>query len=436
MKRIIYLLLALCLCGTISAQSISLYFPHFAGAEYDFYLIQADKTDTISSGRIGTDGNLSLIIPEKHKDYAGMARWVLKNGGGLDFVVNGENFSVSCVEVIPNDGTIIYKGSAENNFLRQQHFKQQKLLQKINGLQIIVESYKDEPENSFLPLLGTELEKQKSAFESLVEETRGSNLYAAHYRRMMDCYTWQPLYHIYNNDPANEEKYLDDMRHFISEELNMEYLYTSGLWNAIISQTFDLYPDKTDFGNTMVTLLERTQSPKVFEQLATDLVTIVEQYNWTNAGEIIINYLVACERIQYPNVRLEIAFAMQKAKKGSPAPNLSFDKKDLLKTPTILVFYETGCGSCENEMQQLKDNYEILKEKGYKVISVSADHDQSIFENTAKLFPWENKFCDGEGFEGENFKNYGVIGTPTFYIIENGIIQGRHARLQDTGVLN
>jgi len=81
---------------------------------------------------------------------------------------------------------------------------------------------------------------------------------------------------------------------------------------------------------------------------------------------------------------------------------------------------------------QLRNNYPLLKEQGYEVISISADYDLQIFENTARLFPWEEKYCDGEGFDGENFKNYGVIGTPTFFMIdEEGVIEVREAQLQE-----
>ena len=63
---------------------------------------------------------------------------------------------------------------------------------------------------------------------------------------------------------------------------------------------------------------------------------------------------------------------------------------------------------------------------------ISADKDKNIFENTTQQFPWSNKYCDFAGFEGDNFKNYGVIGSPTIYLIdENKIIEGRYARLED-----
>ena len=64
MKRTIFTLLVTTFVSAISAQTISLYFPHFAGAEYDFYLFQGVSSDTIQRGAIGEDGNLTLTIPD------------------------------------------------------------------------------------------------------------------------------------------------------------------------------------------------------------------------------------------------------------------------------------------------------------------------------------------------------------------------------------
>jgi hypothetical protein len=119
--------------------------------------------------------------------------------------------------------------------------------------------------------------------------------------------------------------------------------------------------------------------------------------------------------------------------KGSRVPELSFGA--LPKGKVLLVFYESGCNACENEMQQLKGNYPLLREKGYEVVSVAADKDEQVFRNTSEGFPWTAKYCDFQGFSGTDFRNFGVIGTPAFHVIdEQGVLQGRYARLYDTGI--
>ena len=96
MKRTIFTVLMATFISTISAQTISLSFPHFAGAEYDFYLFQCVASDTIQRGTIGKDGKLTLTIPKQYKGYKGMSQWLLRKVGELDFVINANNFTVSC----------------------------------------------------------------------------------------------------------------------------------------------------------------------------------------------------------------------------------------------------------------------------------------------------------------------------------------------------
>jgi len=49
----------------VRAQGITLYFPHFAGEEYDFYVFRREKMDTISKGKIGEDGYVYLSTSPK-----------------------------------------------------------------------------------------------------------------------------------------------------------------------------------------------------------------------------------------------------------------------------------------------------------------------------------------------------------------------------------
>jgi peroxiredoxin len=99
---------------------------------------------------------------------------------------------------------------------------------------------------------------------------------------------------------------------------------------------------------------------------------------------------------------------------------------------TVLVFYKSGCGPCEETMQGLMDNYKEIANKGYRIITIAADTEEQIFKNTSVKYPWTDKYCDFEGARGINFKNYAVIGTPTMYIINTtGNIESKLATLND-----
>jgi hypothetical protein len=80
----------------------------------------------------------------------------------------------------------------------------------------------------------------------------------------------------------------------------------------------------------------------------------------------------------------------------------------------------------------LKKQYAFLQQKGIRVITLSADESEEVFEYHSKNFPWKDKLCDYKGFGGENFLKYGIVGTPTFYFIaKDGTILGRYAILTE-----
>jgi len=127
MKQMIFtfalIIIFLLSCSGVHAQSIQLHFPHFAAHQYDWKIFQGKKQITIRSGKVASDGSVTLAMPETYKDYRGMTRWMLKKGGGLDMIYVGKGFSVECLSERPNDENIIYTGNPENDYLKAQHHR-------------------------------------------------------------------------------------------------------------------------------------------------------------------------------------------------------------------------------------------------------------------------------------------------------------------------
>jgi thiol-disulfide isomerase/thioredoxin len=123
-------------------------------------------------------------------------------------------------------------------------------------------------------------------------------------------------------------------------------------------------------------------------------------------------------------------------KEGKQIQNpITISSKDFSKegyTKTVLVFYQSGCGPCEELMGQLPQYYDKLKSNGIRVISFAADENEQQFNSTATSFPWKDKYCDFKGIKGVNFKNYAVVGTPTIYILDkNGKIEAKLASMSE-----
>jgi len=221
---------------------------------------------------------------------------------------------------------------------------------------------------------------------------------------------------------------------------NMDELYgspgyhdTVNSWLVLYNVDYGKFPGM--FAEDMLTVLDRIKSPEAFTGFANDLLVISTKFGWDNEGTKIAEYLYQNQsRLKNPTGVIRKAISNGRLQPGMPAPAIAGAE---LTQKTLLVFYESGCNSCENEMRQLVANYSVLKENGIEVISISSDNAQIVFEQHSKDFPWMKKLCDFKGVEGENFKNYGVMGTPTFFVIDaTGIILGKYPRLIDTGLLN
>ncbi len=238
---------------------------------------------------------------------------------------------------------------------------------------------------------------------------------------------------------------------YVSDTLSFDILYTSGLWKEYIQQWVGFYantsPNPSVFSDAFVPVakkvIERTirQNPQIVIRLAKDLIDFFEQYALDNAAEKIAAYSFGLDlkddKLQYLGMRLITASKIM----DNPAPPLTGTENVKIedfssKQPTLLLFYESGCEHCNIQIDELKKYYNDLIKKGYRIISLSSDKDEKVFEYYSKDFPWQDKLCDFKGFEGDNFKNYGVASTPTIYTVEsNGTISGRYARLSDTGIV-
>ena len=98
---------------------------------------------------------------------------------------------------------------------------------------------------------------------------------------------------------------------------------------------------------------------------------------------------------------------------------------------SLLLFYQSGCGPCKQTIAALKEHYSNLVAKGIKIVALSADTDPQVFKDSAAAFPWKDTYCNLEGFNGVNFKNYAVTGTPTMFVLDSkGILLKKIATIE------
>ena len=373
--KVIYTLSILCLClvSNVSyAQKIAISLPQSSNEKYVFILNKGISQDTIQSGVMPTTGDLEINIPEKDRGYVGMGSLQIRGISPFNLIVNHEDFRVT---------------------------------QDVNGKYL----FKDSPENDFL----------YSIMQNGVAPVRDTCLYAS---RFVDMIRYMQQLNKVSSGINLMEK--AKARSYALNQLDIESLYTSGIWYNVVDALVKLNSSQQMLGEDMVTILKRIKSQEVFEHLSGNLITITEQFGLDDAFDIIVPYIQESGRIEIPQGSMYRAFALAKVRKGVKAPALEGLLSPLENNntnKTLLVFYAPDCENCHVQLDQLIKLYPTLKAQKVRIISISSDRDKSTFDRDVARFPWvdSDKLCDFKGFGGANFINYGVMSTPTLFLLDS-----------------
>jgi len=352
-----------------NAQKINILIPDNANKEYAFILNKGILADTIQKGHFSFAGDITINIPARNKDYLGMGSLLVKDGPTMNFIIDKNNFKIEQGA----DKKLKFENSAENKYLY-------------------------------------------SIMQDGITPQADTTLYAYKFVNL--------IRYMQQLNGARQSMNLGEragVRNYALEKLDMEMLYTSSLWYHVIDGIVNFDADQQTKGEDMVKILKRIKSQEVFEHLADNLIVITGQFGWDDAFDIIIPYVEESGRIKVPQGKMFDAFAMAKVRRGLPAPDivgLTPSMKDSAAKATLLIFYQSSCENCHIQLEKLIKIYPELNQKGIRVVSISADYEKASFEYDKDHYPWADKLCDFEGFTGKNFMNYGILGTPTFFLID------------------
>jgi thiol-disulfide isomerase/thioredoxin len=393
--------------------------------------VQGNKLIVLQNDTIPKGGKVQLTIPERYKGYKGMALWYITNsrdGGGLDLVINGEDFSVTCLDSIPSSKSIVYKNTKENIFSNSNYQEQQAIFAKHDAMLYATRAY--DKNHKLYPVFDKEYAVIIEAYNQYVKALKNTNLYAARFREITNI--TMGIGSIITQDENLKAKNINDI---IVNQLDYEVLYTSNHWGGVINnwvqlQTMVLKDDEQMIKEAR-TLLNRMPNNQIYTDFVNSLTYELTKAGKDNIIAALMQEIKAGNKLQNYNAHLSI---YEKDLTGK-APNLeiiehtddinghsqvekTIDLSKMKGKHTLLVFYQSGCGPCEELMTGLQRNFKDLTAKGIELITISADTDENIFKNAAAQFTWENKYCNLKGMDGINFQNYAVIGTPTLFLID------------------
>ncbi|WP_320042989.1 redoxin domain-containing protein [uncultured Desulfobacter sp.] len=204
------------------------------------------------------------------------------------------------------------------------------------------------------------------------------------------------------------------------------------------------------FKGRLNTVFKRVAEDHILAAVDQTLIPLLVQKGKDDLLPIIVSHLD-----QRPDAKAKLSnkvknmIASVKVMTGKKAPDLLWKspistrtKKMLqdiiLKTEqldavyTILLFYQGDCQLCEDALIDLANKYNWLAKRNIKVIAISGDESENAFQKKLAYHQWADNYCDFSGMDGVNFKNYGVLGVPTLFLIDrDGIILKKSAMVDE-----
>jgi len=426
-KKIMFFVVISCINS--KAQNIKMNFPYFSDKSYDFVIFQGEKQITVLQGTIPENGMFTLSIPKEYAPYTGMCRWLItgtKEGGGLDMIIPGKDFSVTCKEAQPNEDNIIYEGNNQVKQLNTLYKEQQLLFARSDAMMKASQAFSKTDKN--YSIYQEQYQKQLEEYKTFQNKMASKQGYAEQFLHIVNI-----TQGVGTEILTAEDKKARNIAQYITNDLDWQALYTSGHWTSVISTWVDMYSqilkDPYLFVNDFSTISQKIKDGKKYTDFVGRVAYFLTQQGKDSYINAIAPIVVASGKVKKYEGSLSV---FSKAAVGTLAPDLIITEQNNKTTvlnsselagniynKTMLIFYESGCGPCENLLQELPGNYENIKAKGVRVISISADKDEKIFSSKAKDFLWKDSFCDYQGLKGENFKNFAVAGTPTIILIDN-----------------
>lgn len=404
------LLSAMLATTTLATEGrVHIQLPHFAGKKYVFYLMQGDNRDTIQSGVLDKKGEVLLSLPDRYMDFTGMSNFMLTDGGGLEILLNHEaDFTIRCTEAQPTQDNIQYIGSPENDFFFKQFRRQTNLLQKARGVSEMSKLYS--PQDSLYVPLASEWQSLCRKYADIQRETSFNPLYAGRIHEIINFSQG-----LCSSLTLSGDEIVAERRAFMASKVNFKDLWSSGLWGSVLDSWIQMEAGLSDgkLAADISSALAREKDETMKSLLQAKLTTLLYAYGKDN----LLTEALGTEDPLSP---------------GHIAPILKVNETRISPKHSLIIFYDSECHNCIDELERLKGIYPTLQGLGIRVISIAADFNEATYKNASDKFPWTDKYCDFKGFAGENFRSYEVKGTPTIYSIDKeGIISGRYARVSD-----
>lgn len=417
------------------SQTINLIFPKLTGNEAWIYTFTGSKVDS-AQVMLDAQGKVSYTLP--HKNYRGIAYLYIPQKGGGEFIVAEPQLAVTSNEERFNSNSLIFPHSAENEFFRYIFERRNFLSGKQEWL--IAGSVFVDKSNSLFESLQELKNENEQALKQFTDSVQNSKLYAAQYSQLV--LFMQKLYENVQKPDASTGS-ATELKNEMEQMLSIEALYHAGnLWTnvhnyypGLFAVNFEPNAAQNAYAQSIITTMKRLQEP-VLSEFLLSAITACERSNQQIAIDKLLDYVLEKHpKTIAENPKIKQFLQSHTLKQGSKAPEIAGLKTPLTQA-AVLMFFESDCGHCQHELEELNKNVTLLQSKGYRIISVAADLNKEAYKTAAQNFKWskDDQLCDFKGFDGENFKRFAINATPTIFVISaEGNIVGKYAQIKEIG---
>ena len=223
-------------------------------------------------------------------------------------------------------------------------------------------------------------------------------------------------------------------KNYVVENLNFRLLAETALYKDYIQYWVGSYQfsstSKAQFEQQLqvdmlktLARLVRQKEKTAAQNLAKDLINFNSQMGFDNNTFEIVKYMQTVDsEFVGKNRNLSRTLTAAQLLEYKIPPKIVGLKEDTYKN-CLIIFIDSDCDHCRDEVAKIIKNYDKIKQRGIRIISIAADRDKAKYEKYSAKFLWKDKLCDFRGLDGENFNNYGVIGTPVLFLTDkNGKI--------------
>ena len=431
-QKILTILLLFFAISGLFSQTIELDFPKLSGDIAWIYSFSGSRVDSFNV-TLDKTGKASVVFPQKN--YRGMAYFYIPQKGGGEFILAENRVRITCPDEQFNGSMLQFPQSNENAFLHRIFQRRRYLVGQQEWLKAGEIYTNNKQDKKFSTSLNTLLQENEKALKQLDDSIKTSSLYSARFIELM--LFMQRLYGAVQKLDTAQQKILKNEMQY---KLNIDALYHSGnLWTDVHTYYPGLFVGANSdsvqeayavsIGKTMM----RLQEPVLTAFLST-AVSVCERTNRQRAGEVLLrDFLMTYPTLPISDPKVKRMLGAYSLNKGSKAPAIVGLEK-AIEQPAILIFFESDCDHCRHELDYINEHYQEITAKGYRIVSIAADKKENNYRNVTAGFVWDksDRLCDFKGFDGDNFKNYGIIGTPTIFVLDkDGIIMGKYAKMNE-----